>query len=81
MNKSIKEDEFKNFAESRLNNHLEEVNTLYENEKPDVGVRKEAGKVHRKIFEEELTNKMKELQSANPEEMEKLKSEYLAKLK
>jgi len=81
MDNSTIEEDFKKFAESRLDNHLEEINTLYENKKPDTGERREAGNVHRKIFEEELTNKINEFQTGNPQEMEKLKSEYLGKLK
>lgn len=81
MDKSTIEDDFVKFAESRLHNHLEEINTRYENEKPDTGERREAGNVHRKFFEEELNSKIKEFQSGNTEVMEKLKSEYLDKLK
>ena len=81
MDKSTIEDQFKSFAESRLQNHLAEINTRYENEKPDTNEREEAGKAHRKIFEEELKNKIKELNPGNPEDLETLKSGYLEELK
>lgn len=81
MDKSTIEDDFEKFAESRLHNHLEEINTRYQNEKPDTGERREAGKEHRKIFKEELKNKIKELHPDNPGEIGRLKSEYLDKLK
>lgn len=81
MHKSTNEEQFKSFAESRLQNHLAEINTRYENEKPDTGERKEAVKAHRKILEQELKNKIKELHPGKPEDLEKLKSGYLEDLK
>ena len=71
----------KKFAEAWLNNHLEEINTLYENKKPDFGEKNEAIKAHQRIFEEELNNKIKKLHPDNTKELDTLKSEYLNKLK
>lgn len=81
MNKSTIENDFKNFAEKRLYNHLEEINTRYQNERPDTDLRREAANAHRKIFEEELNKKIKELGSGNRDEIEKFKSTYLEQLK
>lgn len=80
MEKSTTEETFRKFAEERLHNHLVEINTLYENEEPDAGERKEAGKVHQQIFKNELEGKIFELGSDKSAELEPIKSEYLNKL-
>ncbi|MEO5909079.1 MAG: hypothetical protein ABIR50_06125 [Ginsengibacter sp.] len=76
---------FEQFAKDRLSNHLAELNTRYENEKPGKELLQQAYKEHREIFKKELSEKIKSLLSSESnsglkEELENKNDEYLSNL-
>ena len=84
-NKTEALQQFENFAQERLSNHLAELNTRYENEKPDKDVLQQAYREHREIFNKELDEKIKSLLSSESNsrlngELENIKDSYLPKL-
>ena len=84
-NKTEALQQFENFAQERLSNHLAELNTRYENEKPDKEVLQKAYQKHREIFNKELDEKIKSLLSSESNsrlkgELENIKDSYLPKL-
>ena len=77
--------QFEQFAKKRLSNHLAELNTRYENEKPGKEVLQQAYQAHRKIFIKELDEKIQSLlssesNSGQKENLENIKDTYLSKL-
>jgi vacuolar-type H+-ATPase subunit H len=78
-------EQFEQFAKERTNNHLAELNTRYENEKPDKELLQQAYMKHREILEKELDEKIQSLLSSESnsglkENLDKIKASYLAKL-
>lgn len=77
--------QFEQFAKEGLSNHLAELNTRYENEKPGKEVLQQAYKEHREIFTKELDERIQSLLSSESnsglkENLENIKDTYLAKL-
>ncbi len=75
---------FQQFAEEKLQNHIAELNTRYENEKPDKETMEQAFIVHRKIYLQELDEKLTSVLSSqkNDElnnEFEDIKKTSIAK--
>ena len=84
-NKNQAVQEFEQFAKERLSNHLAELNTRYENEKPGKELLQQAYKEHREIFKKELSEKIQSLLSSESnsglkEDLENKNDEYLSKL-
>ncbi len=84
-NKTEAVQQFEQFAKERLSNHLAELNTHYENEKPDKKVLQQAYQAHREIFKKELDENFQSLLSAESdsgpkEDLENIKKTYLSKL-
>ncbi len=84
-NKNQAIQEFEQFAKERLSNHLAELNTRYENEKPGKELLQQAYKEHREIFKKELSEKIQSLLSSESnsglkEDLENKNDEYLSKL-
>ena len=84
-NKTESVQQFEQFAKERLSNHLAELNTRYENEKPGKEVLQQAYQAHRKIFIKELDEKIQSLlssesNSGQKENLENIKDTYLSKL-
>ena len=84
-NKNQAVQQFEQFAKERLSNHLAELNTRYENEKPGKELLEQAYKEHREIFKKELSEKIRSLLSSESnsglkEELENKNDEYLSKL-
>lgn len=68
MNSPAREIEnFRVFADRRLRNHVTELETRYQNRGVDEDLKQQAYKEHRKIFQEELSDKMEELISTENE--------------
>ena len=77
--------QFENFGQERLSNHLAELNTRYENEKPDKDVLQQAYREHREIFNKELEEKIQSLLSSESNsqlkgELINIKDTYFSKL-
>lgn len=75
---------FKKFAQHRLNNHLAELKTRYENEKIDKETLEQTYREHKKIFEKELDEKIQSsIKNNNHEkdELQTLKETFLSELK
>lgn len=78
--------QFQQFAESKLNNHIAELNTRYENERlGSEEVKRRAYRDHREILEQELDDKINSFFSHEKNEwlrgeLQNLKHEYLDKL-
>jgi vacuolar-type H+-ATPase subunit H len=84
-NKTESVQQFEQFAKERLGNHLAELNTRYENEKPGKEVLQQAYKGHREIFKKELDEKIQSLLSSEnnsglKENLENIKDTSLSKL-
>ena len=84
-NKNQAVQQFEQFAKERLNNHLAELNTRYENEKPGKELLQQAYKEHREIFKKELSEKIQSLLSSESnselrKELENKNDDYLSKL-
>lgn len=80
-NKNNDEVEFEKFARERLDNHLAELRTRYNNQTVDEQTKKEAFETHRKIFAGELDERIKNLGEASENgELEKKKAEFLDQL-
>ncbi|MEO7121143.1 MAG: hypothetical protein ABIY62_08600 [Ginsengibacter sp.] len=76
--------DFQQFAEEKLQNHIVELNTRYENEKPDKETMEQAFIAHRKIYLQELGEKLTSVLSSqkNDElknELEDIKKTAVAK--
>jgi hypothetical protein len=77
---------FQQFAEDKLNNHVGELNTRYENERlGSEELRQRAYQDHRNIYEQELDEKIHSLlrQGENDwlqGELQNLKHQYLGRL-
>ena len=76
---------FTQFAKERLDNHLAELQTKYENKTPSKELMQEAYDNHKKIFEEELQEKIQSLSGEidNPnqkEKLEEIKHSFIEKL-
>ena len=77
--------QFEQFAKEILSNHQAELNTHYENEKPDKEELQKAYHEHREIFTKELDNRIQSILSSESnsglkEDVEKIKDAYLSKL-
>ncbi|MEO6133830.1 MAG: hypothetical protein ABIP35_01680 [Ginsengibacter sp.] len=77
--------QFEQFAKERLSNHLAELNTRYENEKPYKEVLQQAYQAHREIFNKELDEKIQSLLSSESNsqlkgELINMKYTYFSKL-
>ncbi len=77
---------FNEFAKKRLENHLGELNTRYENEKINDETIKLAYDEHKKIYTKELEEKINSLlpsenNSGLKDELEKARNNFIAKLK
>ncbi len=84
-NKNDTVKEFEQYSEDKLKNHLAELNTRYENEKPDKEVLRQAYQAHREIFKKELDEKVRSVLSSESngglnEDLENIKDTYLSKL-
>ena len=84
-NKTDAVQQFENFAQERLSNHLAELNTRYENEKPGKEVLQQGYREHREIFNKELDEKIQSLLSSESNsqlkgELVNIKDTYLSKL-
>jgi predicted DsbA family dithiol-disulfide isomerase len=84
-NKNDTVKEFEQYAEVKLKNHIAELNTRYENEKPDKEVLRQAYQAHREIFNKELDEKVQSLLSSESNgrligDLENIKDTYLSKL-
>lgn len=84
-NKTKTTQDFEQFATDRLNNHLAELNTRYENEAVDKQTLEKAYAEHKKIFSQELDEKIKELSSGQNDQsintkLQDQKNSYLNKL-
>jgi hypothetical protein len=76
---------FDQFAKERLSNHLAELNTSYENEKPGKEMLLQDYKEHREIFKKELNEKIQSFLSSESnsefnENLENIKAPSLLKL-
>lgn len=83
-NKENFRNEFEQYAESKLNEHVAELNTRYENEKIDKETLEGAYDVHKKMFTNELDEKIQKLENEkskafNKERLENVKNEFLQK--
>lgn len=67
MNKNI--DIFRAFAAAKLNNHLQELHTVYTEGTPQGDALKEGYRAHQKILEQELNDKVDELSPAGNNEL------------
>ncbi len=77
--------DFEQFATDRLNNHLAELNTRYENETIDKQTLEKGYSVHKEIFSQELDKKIKDLSTGQDDqsmhtELQNQKNYYLSKL-
>jgi hypothetical protein len=84
-NKTESIQQFEQFAKERLRNHLAELNTRYENEKPGKELLQQAYKEHREIFTKELDERIQSLLSSEnnsglKENLENIKDTSLSKL-
>lgn len=85
-NKKKNVDEFRQYAENKLKNHLAELDTRYQDRPLDSeALLQDAYKEHQAIFSGQLDEKMKELVAANNnadqlKEMESIKQSYIDKL-
>ena len=84
-NKNDTVKEFEQYSEDKLKNHLAELNTRYENEKPGKEVLQQAYLAHREIFNKELDEKIQSILSSESngglkENLENMKDNYLSKL-
>ena len=75
---------FHQYAEDELKNHFSELNTRYQNESVDNGTKQKAFENHRRIFKEELDEKMQSLLKDDKDEslknkLETIKQTYLTK--
>lgn len=76
-------DEFKEYAEQELNNHLAELRTRYENESAGADTMQKGIEEHKTIYSNELDQKIKDLtknDSSQNENFSQLKKEYIEKL-
>jgi len=82
MDKSI--EAFRAFATTRLNNHLQELRTVYREGAPQEETLKEGYRAHREILEQELNDKVDELSAISEgglkERLFKIKNEIVAEL-
>ena len=84
-NKTDTVQQFEQFAEKTLSNHVAELNTSYENKKIDKQTMQQAWWEHQKIYEKELDEKVQSFLSAESNsqlkgELENIKNTYLSKL-
>ena len=84
LNKSSFENEFEQYAESRLKENIAELNTRYENEKIDRETLDQAFEVHRKMYTQDLDGKIQHLlngenNDVNKVNMDEIKNNYLQK--
>jgi hypothetical protein len=76
-------DVFKQYAEQKLENHLSELHTHYENESPGSETLKKGFDDHKIIFRKELDQKIKDLSDNNDvrsSTLNELKNSYVNKL-
>jgi hypothetical protein len=77
--------QFEQFAQKSLSNHLSEINTGYEDENPDKQTLQQAYQEHSAIFNNELDEKIQSLLSSEShsglkENLEKVRDAYIWKL-
>ncbi len=78
------QEEFKSFAENKLNIHLEELSVRYENEKINEDTLKDAYETHRQIFDKELDEKLSSLTKDDNDHnniFEDIKKSFIEKLR
>ncbi len=84
-NKAKAMHDFEQYATSRLNNHIAELNTRYENQTIDKETLEMAYSKHTEIFSQELDEKIKELGLGHNDqgqhtELQNQKNTFLSKL-
>ena len=84
-NKNDTVKEFEQYSEDKLKNHLADLNTRYENEKPDKEVLRQAYQAHCEILNKELDEKVQAILSSESNvglkvDLENVKDTYLSKL-
>ena len=83
-NKEIFRNAFEQYAENKLQEHVAELNTRYENEIIDKETLERAFEVHKKMFTSELDEEIQKLENEksdtfNKERLENIKKEFLQK--
>jgi hypothetical protein len=77
-------EKFRIFAETRLHNHISELETRYQNRQPEPDLKSQAYKEHQQIYQKELSDKMEELLTEKNQflktELSQLKDTFVAKL-
>jgi hypothetical protein len=76
-------DQFKEYAEQKLKNHLAELHTRYENESAGSETLKKGFDDHKNIYTNELDQKIKDMRNNNDDDisqLDQLKSDYVNKL-
>jgi len=83
-NKTNSIENFRQYAEDRLKDHIEELKTKYQNEELGSNqVRQQAYTAHQKIYSRELEEKIQALSKEDNEakqKMENMKDNYVTKL-
>ena len=84
-NKNEAKAAFEEFAKIKLENHLEELSVRYQNKEIDKETKQQAYNAHKKMYEEELNDKIKvihldEKSGGLEAELQHLKTEYISKL-
>jgi hypothetical protein len=85
MRAPVKEIEnFTSFAGTRLQNHIRELETRYQNREPEPDLKREGYREHQQIYQKELSDKMEELLTEKNQflrpELSALRDTFLAKL-
>lgn len=78
-------EEFKQFAQERLNIHQRELDTRYENQAIDTATLRKAYSDHQEIYRQELQEKMEDLSAGEPgewlrTELKTQQDQYISKL-
>jgi hypothetical protein len=77
-------EEFSAFANTRLQNHIRELETRYQGREPEPDLKREGYRAHQQIYQEELSDKMEELLTEKNQflkpELSALRDTFLAKL-
>jgi hypothetical protein len=75
---------FRSFADTRLQNHISELETRYQNREPASDLKRQAYKEHQQIYQKELSGNMEELLTEKNQfikpELSQLKDTFIAKL-
>jgi hypothetical protein len=75
---------FRIFADIRLQNHISELETRYQNREPEPDLKRQAYREHQQIYQKELSDKMEELLTEKNQflkpELSQLRDTFVAKL-